>query len=281
MEKPSSGHSYFKLYILHLPPRAQTCSQSCCLPKITQDFGRGFAHPCLAWPRLSQLLSRAGVPAGDGWMSPGGKGVLQVWPARPKCNHAKGNFFLFQPSIGNFTSSALAAPRDLTRMEKVSVWHLKTPLRGPNCSLSPGWTSNLESSGSQHSLGWVLAPSGGCSCFPTSSEQPWMKMEMCWPSTSLEQNQGPFPRVLSIPASPAPPHCTCFILCLFLLTLNQFCQLLNYFNFSSFSKSLKYILYIGYRLKKESYRCALASEILPEKCVYFISAFHFSRHFLL
>lgn len=82
-----------------------------------------------------------------------------------------------------------------------------------------------------------------------------------------------------IPARHAPPHWKCWILCLFPQTLNQFRQLLNYFNFSSFSKSLKYILYIGYRLKKESYRCALASEILPEKCMYFISAFHFSRHF--
>lgn len=89
MEKPSSGHSYFKLCILHLLPRAQTCSQSCCLPKITQDFGRGFAHPCLAWPRLSQLLSCAGVPAGEGWMSPGGNRAVQVWPAWPKCHHAK------------------------------------------------------------------------------------------------------------------------------------------------------------------------------------------------
>lgn len=77
------------------------------------------------------------------------------------------------------------------------------------------------------------------------------------------------------------PHWTRSILCPFLPTLNQFCQFLNYFNFSSFSKSLKYILYIGYRLKKESYRCALASEILPEKYMYFISTFHFPRQFLL
>lgn len=84
MGKPSSGHSYFKLCILHLLPRAQTCSQSCCLPKISQDFGRGSAQPCLAWPRLSHLFSCAGVPAGEGWMSPGGKGVAN--PAKiPPC----------------------------------------------------------------------------------------------------------------------------------------------------------------------------------------------------
>lgn len=138
MEKPSSGHSYFKLCILHLLPRAQTCSQSCCLPKITQDFGRGFAQPCLAWPRLSQLLSCAGVPAGEGWMSPGGNGSVQLWPTWPKCHHAKGRCSLFHPSAGNFTSFALAAPRDFACTERVSVWHLKMSLGGHTCSLSPG-----------------------------------------------------------------------------------------------------------------------------------------------
>lgn len=195
-------------------------------------------------------------------MSPGGNRVGQVWP---KCHHPKGNCFLcWEFYLLCFGCSK----RPHLHGQGLSVAPESVP-EGPQRQLEP-WM------GCEFGNLWVTAPSGGCSCFPSSSEHPWSGWR-CWPSTSLARRQGPF----SIPASPAPPHCTCFILCLFPLTLNQFCQLLNYFNFSSFSKSLKYILYIGYRLKKESYRCALASEILPEKCEYFISAFHFSRHVLL
>lgn len=95
--------------------------------------------PSLAWPGLSQLQSvQVEVGCHLGGTEWGRFGQNATIPKE------------MVPSVGNFTSFALAAPKDLTCMDRVSVWHLKVSLRGHNGSLSPGWAVNLEISGSQH-----------------------------------------------------------------------------------------------------------------------------------
>lgn len=83
-----------------------------------------------------------------------------------------------------------------------SAWRVST--HEQNRSLSHGLTLLLETLGPQHSLQWVLAPSGDhCSQaqFPTSSEQPQVQVQSCWPNINLEQSQGLLRCVLMLPWS--------------------------------------------------------------------------------
>lgn len=99
--------------------------------------------PCLAQALSAPLLCwcpcRGSLDVT--WREQSGAGLASL-AKMPPCQ--EGNCSLFQPSVGNLTSFALAAPRDLTCTERVSVWHLKMSLRDHNCGLSPGWALKLE-----------------------------------------------------------------------------------------------------------------------------------------
>lgn len=190
-----------------------------------------------------------------------GLGSLRHRPGRPGDHHNSENYPLFQPIISNFASFALSAPRNLPAyMGSVCRQHLKDSFGGQNPTLNPALPLILESSDPwstvlltmdleslrrpeqpslvSQQLRASLDADFGVLGHGVHGAEPglgdgWEPMWVC---------SGHF-QTAHVPARRVPPHRTHRVLCLLPRTLNQFCQLLNYFNFFLLSPNPSNIFY--------------------------------------